>query len=148
MFGSRRSPAVAWSRTSPARVTRVFYLTHFWVLIHSGCCFVSRSCHYLIAHSARTFLIPGLIKTENQGAVLWSPVGRCTKLHSVFFFPWEELCCARPLFQIAVSFYCFPSSKVSISSLTHHICFFSPFICVCALNSSLFADFWHSRFQF
>lgn len=94
MFGSTTRPAVRWSRTSPARSTQMFYLTHFWaLLIYSGCCFVSRSCHYLIAHSARTFLIPGLIKTENQGAVLQSPVGRCTKLHSVVFPLGRALLC-------------------------------------------------------
>lgn len=50
---------------------------------------------------------------QDQGAGLECLAGGCTTL----------LWCAHPPFQITLSFYCLFSSKVSVSSLTHHIWF-------------------------
>lgn len=50
----------------------------------------------------------------DQGAGLQCLAGGCTTL----------LWCAHPPFRITLSLYCLLSSKVSVSSLTHHIWFF------------------------
>lgn len=74
---------------------------------------------------------------QNQGSGLDCLAGGCTTL----------LWCAHPPFWITLSLYCFLSCKESFSkfSNTSHLVPLAP-LSECVLNSSLFAESWHSGF--